>query len=222
MRGRADDLRRLPAAGEVGLQVAAAVGAWMDEPEARGRRGTAADRRRDRRAVNMRGYILRDGGITHAVEVVDLNYGGCGIQSPVELSPGESVQLSVPGRGGIPAEVRWYGDGRAGLDFAPVDETSAKQVERRVVRTAVPGEIGLRAVGRNNFRVRVLDLSTEGCKVELVERPSIGEAMLVKFDGLEALDAEVCWVDGHTAGLKFGHAIHPAVLDLLLQRLGVE
>src|SRR4051794_41921466 len=100
MRGRADDLRRLPAAGEVGLQVAAAVGAWMDEPEARGRRGTAADRRRDRRAVNMRGYILRDGGITHAVEVVDLNYGGCGVPSPGGPRPREAGQPARPGPGG--------------------------------------------------------------------------------------------------------------------------
>jgi hypothetical protein len=39
------------------------------------------------------------------------------------------------------------------------------------------------------------------------------------LDGLEALDAEVCWVDGHVAGLRFERTIHPAVFDLLLQRL---
>jgi hypothetical protein len=43
--------------------------------------------------------------------------------------------------------------------------------------------------------------------------------MLLKFDGLEALEAEVCWVDGFVAGLQFDKPIHPAVFDLLLERL---
>jgi len=192
----------------------------MDVPEAPGGRTSSADRRRERRRVSMRGYIIRSGGVSHVVELIDLNYGGCGIHSPVELTPGESVQLSVLGRGGIPAEVRWCSDGRAGLDFAPAERATRKQQPRRTGRTEVPGEVGLRAVGRNSYRVRVFDLSTDGCKVELVERPSVGDKMLVRFDGLEALEADVCWVEGHTAGLMFDRRMHPAVLDLLLQRLG--
>jgi hypothetical protein len=44
--------------------------------------------------------------------------------------------------------------------------------------------------------------------------------MLLKFDGLEAIEAEVCWVEGFVAGLQFDKPIHPAVFDLLLHRLG--
>ena len=76
-------------------------------------------------------------------------------------------------------------------------------IERTADRFEVPGEISLRAAGKTSYRVRVLDLSTEGCRVELVEMPRIGDRMRVKFDGLEMLEAEVCWVEGHTAGLKF-------------------
>ena len=36
---------------------------------------------------------------------------------------------------------------------------------------------------------------------------------------LEALDSEVCWMEGFTAGLRFEKSIHPAVFDLLLERL---
>ena len=194
----------------------------MDESDKTDGRSAAADRRRERRRVNLSGYIIRDGGISHEVELIDLNYGGCGVSSSIELKPGESLLLSVLGRGGIPAEVRWYSDGRAGLDFAPAEKSNRKQMPRRTGRIDVSGEVGLRAIGRNNYRVRIFDLSTDGCKVELIERPSIGDKMLVKFEGLEALDADVCWVDGHTAGLMFGHRIHPAVFDLLLRRLGVE
>ena len=192
----------------------------MDVPKASSPRTSAANRRHERRTVDMRGYLIRAGGISHAIQLTDLNYGGCGIQASVELNPGESVKLSVLGRGCIPAEVRWYNDGSAGLDFEPAEKASRKKVERRTSRVAVPGEIGLRAVGRNSYRVRVLDLSTDGCKVEVVERPNVGDKMLVKFDGIEVLDADVCWVEGHTAGLMFQNRLHPAVLDLLLQRLG--
>jgi hypothetical protein len=193
----------------------------MGMPEAQSNR-TNADRRRPRRAVSMRGYVIRAGGISHVISVTDLNYGGCGIQVPVALDPGESVKLSILERGSIAARVRWYQDCKAGLVFEPIPEDIKKQVERRAGRIEVPGEISLKALGRNGYRVRVLDLSTDGCKVELVERPSVGDTMLVKFDGIEMMDADVCWVDGHTAGLKFEHRIHPAVLELLLQRLGAD
>lgn len=43
--------------------------------------------------------------------------------------------------------------------------------------------------------------------------------MLIKFDGIEALEAEVCWVEGFVAGLRFQQAIHPSVFDILLERL---
>ena len=180
--------------------------------------GTLADRRRERRPVSMRGYIIRGGGATHVIQIVDLNYGGCGIQTPVELTPGEAIQLSVHNRGAIPAEVRWYRRGKAGLDFEPAPPRA--QVERDAVRTEVSAEVGLRSIGRNSFRVRVFDLSSSGCKVELVERPAVGDAVSVKFDGLDVLEANVAWVEGPHAGLTFKNPIHPAVLDLLLRRLG--
>jgi hypothetical protein len=194
----------------------------MAVPETQPKQTSAADRRRPRRAVNMRGYLIRDGGISHVINVTDLNYGGCGIQVPVELDVGESVKMSVLTRGSIAAQVRWYHDGKAGLVFEPIPEDLKKQVERRAGRVEVPGEIALKAMGRSNYRVRILDLSTDGCRVELVERPNVGDTMLVKFDGIETMEAKAAWVEGHIAGLRFHNKIHPAVLELLLQRLGAN
>ena len=192
----------------------------MNNPQAQPRRGNPPDRRRTRRSVSMNGHLVRAGRVTHVIRVVDLNYGGCGIRTPVELTPGESVKLAVLGRGSIAAEVRWYADGKAGLVFEPIPEKAKQQIERHAGRVDVPGEVAVRAPGRKNYRVRILDLSTDGCRVHLIERPSIGELMMIKFEGLEVMDADVCWVEGHTAGLKFDRPIHPAVLDLLVQRLG--
>ena len=65
----------------------------------------------------------------------------------------------------------------------------------------------------------MFDVSPDGCRTEVVETPRMGEHLMVKFDGLEAMDSEVCWIDGKTAGLKFIRPMHPAVYDLLMQRL---
>lgn len=181
-------------------------------------RPTTKDRRRERRPVNMRGYILRDGGISHMIELFDLNYGGCGIRTPVELTPGESVKVTVVDRGSIPAEVRWCKAGRAGLDFSPPGSVR-EPVNRNSERIPVKIEAILRGRGRPSYRVQVRDLSSTGCQVEFVERPREGDHLSIKFDFLEAIGAEVLWIDRHTAGLSFENVIHPAVFSLLMQRL---
>jgi hypothetical protein len=173
--------------------------------------------RRERRPVSLRALIIRKGGVTSDVQVLDLSYEGCGLETPVELYSGEGLKLSVLNRGAINAHVRWCRDGRAGLIFDP--EPQKRHWPRRSARAAVRAEVSLRRLGQSSYRVNVTDLSPEGCKLGLVERPRVGEQLFVKLDGLEALDAEVCWVDGHVAGLRFERTIHPAVFDLLLQRL---
>lgn len=173
--------------------------------------------RNERRSVRMDAIGRRKGGITFPVVVVDLSYEGCGIETEVGFEAGEPIKLSVLGRGEIGTHVRWCKDGRAGLIFDP-EESQKNQAVRRS-RTSVSAEVSLRRLGQNNYRVRVNDLSPAGCRVELVELPRIGEHMLIKLEGLEVLDSEVCWVHGFVAGLRFERAIHPAVFDLLVQRL---
>jgi hypothetical protein len=169
----------------------------------------------------MRGYIISASGVSHVVELIDLNYGGCGIRTPIALTPGERLKLSVHDRGSIPAEVRWYKDGRAGIDFSPSEE-ARDHVERKERRLPTTAEAILRAPNRPSYRVAVYDLSPEGCQVEFVERPREGERLWVKFFGLDPLEAKVRWVERAKAGLMFANPIHPAVFELLLERLEVE
>ena len=176
--------------------------------------------RRERRPVRLRALVIREDGSTADTYVLDLSYEGCGIETPEPLQVGEAIKLSVLHRGVIDAHVRWYKAGRAGLVFVPEEESGEKQQPRNSDRAVLSADVSLRRLGQNNYRVKVTDISAEGCKVDLVERPRIGEHMLIKFDGLEVLGAEVCWVEGYIAGLRFERAIHPAVFDLLLQRLG--
>lgn len=177
----------------------------------------ARPERGERRPVRLHAYVARAGGQTTEILMLDLSYEGCGIETPVELAPGEPVKLSVVGRGAIAAHVRWYCDGKAGLVFDP--EKPKQHWPRRSERISLEAEVSLRRLGHKAYPIRVTDLSPDGCKVALVQRPSIEERMLLKFDGLEALDAEVCWVEGFNAGLRFDKPMHPAVFELLIERL---
>jgi len=174
--------------------------------------------RQERRPVRMHGHILLADGTTAEAVLIDLSYEGCSIETPAELSVEQPVTLSVLRRGAVEAVVRWVSDGKAGLYFKAL--VGERQQQPRVTeRVSIDAEVMLRRLGQNNYRVRVFDLSPEGCRVELIERPREGEHMLIRFEGVEALDAEVCWVSDFIAGLRFEKAFHPAVFDLMIARL---
>jgi len=175
--------------------------------------------RSERRPVSLRGYaILADGG-HHPITVLDLSYEGCGIEAATPLEPGQPLKLSVLRRGAIDAVVRWSRDGKAGLVFTAPAAAARARGPRRSARIELAADVVLRRIGRSSFRVAATDASPDGCKVQLVERPSEGERVLVKFDGIEPLEAEVCWIDGFTAGLHYVRPMHPAVFELLVERL---
>jgi hypothetical protein len=175
--------------------------------------------RRERRQVSLRALAIRGDGSTAEILLLDLSYEGCGIETSADFQAGEPIKLSVLHRGVIDAHVRWCKNGRAGLTFEPEKNTRKKHWPRRNERIVLAAEVSLRRLGQHSYRVRVSDLSPDGCKVDLVEQPRVEEHMLVKFEGLEILDAEVCWVEGYVAGLRFEKPMHPAVFDLMLQRL---
>ena len=93
--------------------------------------------------------------------------------------------------------------------------------QRRSPRVSVSVEIGVRKAGCFNFQLAAFDVSTDGCKVELVEAVDAGERVIVRLPALEPLGADVVWVRGTHAGLRFDRPLHPAVFDQLLDRFGV-
>lgn len=175
--------------------------------------------RGERRPVAMRGFVALSDGQTAEILVLDLSYEGCGIETPVELLPGQSITLAVLNRGAIQAEVKWYRQGKAGLVFESETEAQVNHRERKGPRVYLHAEVKMRRLGRANYRVRLFDLSPHGCKLERIGRPMFGEHVLVRFEGIEALQGEVCWVEAECVGLRFTYPIHPAVFDLLVQRL---
>ncbi len=172
-----------------------------------------------RRLVTLSGFVLLDDGETLPIEVVDLSYDGCSIQTPAVLVPETKLKLSVLRLGALDAYVRWYKDGRAGLCFRP-EARPRPETPRAQKRLELMTDVSIRQAGRQPFQSRVLDLSLAGCKLEFVERPKVGEVVWAKFDGLASLEAEVRWVDGFHGGIEFKRAIHPAVFEMLAARLG--
>ena len=91
---------------------------------------------------------------------------------------------------------------------------------RRSDRIPLRAEVHLRRSAQSHFRVTIYDVSRHGCRLEFVEVPRLDDMVWVKFEGLEALQCHVCWVKGYTAGVEFLKTVHPAVFDMLVQRLG--
>lgn len=180
--------------------------------------------RRERRPVALRGHAIVPIGTTTEIIVLDLSYDGCGIQIAEPLKPGDIIRMSVLRNGVIEAQVRWYSNGRAGMVFEPeaVGADAAKQRQRQSDRVPLLAEVSMRRLGKVKYRVPVFDASPHGCRVEFVERPRDGELVAIQFEGLQSIDAWVCWVEGHCAGLEYERAIHPAVFDMLVERMLVE
>jgi hypothetical protein len=174
--------------------------------------------RPERRAVELRAYAVRAGGEILDMRVTDLCVDGCRVEAEAAVPVGEELKLTLLGRGSIRARVRWSDGRNAGLQFE-AEPAARRHCPRQVERSLVSGEVSVRRAGKPSYRVRAFDASRLGCRCEFVERPSIGEHLWIKFDGLESLDSEVRWVEGSAVGLTFSVPLHPAVFDLLLQRL---
>jgi hypothetical protein len=90
---------------------------------------------------------------------------------------------------------------------------------RRADRVAIDADVSLRRSAQLNYRVRAFDASPYGCKVEFVERPELEERVWVKFEGLDAIEGLVVWVEGFIAGVEFVRPMHQAVFEGLVPRL---
>ena len=154
-----------------------------------------SERRTERRythRLDKPAYAILEDGSYADVRLLDLTYEGCSIDCTTELKPGDRVRP----------------------DTGPKEHWP-----RRGIRVRLSADVSLRRSGKAAFKVTVFDISPYGCKVEFIERPSMDEHVWIRFPGLEPIEGEVCWVDQPTAGVSFAKSIHPAVFDLLLERL---
>jgi len=174
-------------------------------------------RHANRRSVQMRAFIVRGDDQIVDVSVTDLSYAGCAVHTETPLTKREEVRLSILGLKAVKATVRWYRGRMAGLSF---DATEGQEHRpRRSDRIELKATALLRRTSRSGYQVQILDVSPFGCRCEFIERPSIGERVMLKFEGLGAIEASVRWVEGTLLGLDFARPIHEAVFNFMLARL---
>ncbi|QDP19231.1 PilZ domain-containing protein [Sphingomonas xanthus] len=96
---------------------------------------------------------------------------------------------------------------------------SGAEQSRRAERVALRADIDFLRSGDHKYRVSILDISPEGCWIDLPEMLAVGETIWIFLPSLESLHAKVCWVKDWTAGVEFTQPLHPAVFTTIEQRM---
>jgi hypothetical protein len=87
---------------------------------------------------------------------------------------------------------------------------------RRVERSALRLDASIREPGRGRVSVRVIDISTHGCRIEATSGPNPESWVLLSIAGLETQYCRVVWNCQEFAGLEFETPLAEPVLDRLL------
>jgi hypothetical protein len=90
---------------------------------------------------------------------------------------------------------------------------------RKAERVALHADIDFRRTGEHRWRANITDVSPQGCRVEVPVSVKQDDMIWITFPGLEALQGKICWVDGWVAGIEFDRPLHPAVFDMVEQRM---
>ncbi|HEU0310626.1 MAG TPA: PilZ domain-containing protein [Sphingomicrobium sp.] len=88
---------------------------------------------------------------------------------------------------------------------------------RRAPRAALRLNASIREPGRSRVGVRVIDISTHGCRIEATSGAAPEAWVLLSIAGLESQYCRIVWRAHEFAGLEFASPISEAVLDRLLQ-----
>lgn len=188
--------------------------------------------------------LVADGaGCQYTVRILDISGSGFKLEGKETFRIGEYVGIRVSKYGDFSAQIRWaLGNQAGGVFLDPIvlpppqrlplktEAGMSKHLDsgvipnrtpwpRKSVRVDLSAEVALRRSGHGSFRVKIIDISPLGCKAEFVDRPNLDELVWIKFDGLQSLEAMVCWTCGFDVGLEFERPIHQAVFDMLIQRL---
>ena len=88
---------------------------------------------------------------------------------------------------------------------------------RRANRAALSLSATMRDGSRSKARVRVIDISTHGCRIECTTPVSDDSCIWINLGGLEAQYCRVVWHCEEFVGLEFENPLAEAVLDKLLK-----
>lgn len=92
-------------------------------------------------------------------------------------------------------------------------------VERRDSRRVLNAGATVRSSSLGQVGGHVIDISENGCKLELdVDRMLAEQRLMIKLPSLETLSGVVRWVNGRIVGVEFSRPLHSAVVEHLSKR----
>jgi hypothetical protein len=100
-------------------------------------------------------------------------------------------------------------------DVVPFDDSQPDR--RRAPRAGLRLSATIREPGRSRVGVRVIDISTHGCRIEATSSPTADSWVLLSIAGLETQYCRIVWRAHEFAGLEFATPLNEAVFERLLQ-----
>ena len=88
---------------------------------------------------------------------------------------------------------------------------------RQAARFALRVSASLRERGRARMPIRLIDLSSHGCRIETLAEHPLSSWLWVYVSGLEAQYARVVWRRDRYAGLEFYAPLHEGLLNRVLE-----
>ena len=97
----------------------------------------------ERRIVNLAARLREPGAKVAAAEIQDLSVRGFSAILDIELEPGSTVWLKLPGLEPQNCRVVWFKDGKGGFEFAaPLHAVTLDQLASHSRRNMVRGHFG--------------------------------------------------------------------------------
>lgn len=100
--------------------------------------------------------------------------------------------------------------------FAPMSMGELEDRSAPRIYLSLPAK--LRPRNQSAFNVTITDLSLSGFACRAITSMSQGDRCWLTMPGLESMQAEVVWNDGHTVGCSFNNLLNQVVLDALIAR----
>ena len=98
----------------------------------------------------------------------------------------------------------------------PAQKTDGQTDRRRTQRAALRLSATMREAGRGRTSVKLIDISTHGCRIEASTGASADSWLWLSLAGLETQYCRVVWRYQEFAGLEFATPLSEPVLDRLL------
>lgn len=98
-----------------------------------------------------------------------------------------------------------------------VEQRQDQPERRRANRAALRVAATMREGSQSRVKVRLIDISTHGCRIECTSTVVADSRVWLNIAGLEAQNCRVVWHCQEFVGLEFEQPLAEAVLDRLLQ-----